>query len=117
MTITIMTSNASGGGAERVACNLAGYLSERHKVYLVTVGYTNTPYPLDPRVELRSLNGPAPVLPVRLWSSIYRRVRAVYRLGKHILCSHTEVYVVLLSGPLNVLLKLRMLLRVPVIFS
>lgn len=55
MNITIFIGGISGGGAERVACNLANYLVDRHHVILLTMSEVHDEYGLDSRVKLVSL--------------------------------------------------------------
>lgn len=56
MKITIFIGGISGGGAERVACNLANYLRKRgYKVSLLTMSETRNSYDLHKSIKVESL--------------------------------------------------------------
>lgn len=56
MKIAFLITSLGGGGAERVVCNLAGYLVEKgHSVSITTIRGSDTKYDLDSRVEINDL--------------------------------------------------------------
>ena len=56
MKITIFIGGLSGGGAERVACNLANYLSDSgHEITLLTMSQTDEIYALNGCIRRKPL--------------------------------------------------------------
>ena len=58
MTVTIFIGSLSGGGAERVTCELANFLCGKgHTVEILVVSTPLRTYPLDPRIRVKTLLG------------------------------------------------------------
>lgn len=113
MNITIFIGSISGGGAERVACQLANHLvSKGHSVKLLTVTETVRNYDIDDRVVLTSLD---------ITASIPKIIRVPLKMWKlrSFICSNTnnDVYVVFLTNTIRALLHFRKLIKEPVIIS
>lgn len=113
MHITIFLGGLSGGGAERVACNIANYLFEKgHNVCILTVGNDNPSYTLNTHIErffLASENTSR--------NFLIEAVLRIYRFLKFVKKNKTDVYVVFLPFPTVMLLSVRWLVRAKVIAS
>lgn len=113
MVITIFVSSISGGGAEKVACRLADFLSQRHDVrVLVITGVAESKYSLSEGVLYSALWSEGETENVILKNALRLR-----RLIHYIKCSETEVYLALLPAPISLLMSFRRIIKVPVIVS
>ena len=113
MRVTLFIYNLGGGGAERVACNLANYLvSPGHNVSLLTVEEENAGYHLDAKVTHTALSKKeerkGAFSDYAMW---------LKRLYKYITASETDCYVAMLLIPIRLLMLLRRAVRVPIIIS
>lgn len=111
MKITVFINSLYGGGAERVACNLANYLSRKgHNVEILTMSETERTYGLDEDVKVIHL--------LRLnerrskkWNVIVR----MPRFWKYLLLDHRDVYVVMLPTTTIMLLMFKWMFKARVI--
>ena len=108
MKITLFIGGLSGGGAERVTCNLANYLaSQNHQVEILTVSDEPSTYPLSDSVSRYSLTVP--------FLKICRSPLRILRFVWYLVSRKREVYVVFLPRTTFMLLKLRFLTKAKVI--
>lgn len=111
MKITIFIGGLYGGGAERVACNLASYLvNGGHEVEFLTVGDNEKTYPYDDKITKFCLlkNSERKGYFYNLF------VRSV-RFLKYILFHKCDVYVVMLPITIVTLLRFSFLVRAKII--
>ena len=113
MKITIMIGGLTGGGAERVVCNLANYLSaNEHDVAIVTISETKSAYELDNRIKRK------PLLSINERSNkIFDFARRYFRLRNIIKTEPSDCFVVFLPRTTALLLHFRKLIKAPVIAS
>lgn len=113
MRITIFLNALSGGGAERVACNLANFLAGRgHQVELMTMAEKAPAERLAESIVRTPLlraeeRGPAPI----------RNAKRVFRLIRRMRRRQADVYVVLLPVTTLLMLFLARLAGAPIIAS
>lgn len=113
MKVSIFVNSLSGGGAERVACNLAGFLVGRgHKVDLLTVSNSGAAYGLDPGVNHVALEKGR-----RIRFAPLRRIGKLLRLREYIKKTDTDAYLVMLLPTIRSLLYFKKLIRVSVIIA
>lgn len=113
MHITIFIGSLSGGGAERVACNLANHLSENDcEVTLLTMSQTKEVYPICDSVKRISL-----VNSEERKNKIKCNILRYIRLKKYIKETQTDCYVVMLPITIALLLHFRKKSKVPMIAS
>lgn len=113
MKITIFTGSLSGGGAERVATNLANFLSCRgHEVELLTVGERNAIEALAPQIRTSSLAAKA-----QSSNKVLNRIQRFSALKKYIKEQNRDCYISLLSLPSIMLLLLRRATKATIIVS
>lgn len=68
MNIAFVLPGLGFGGAERVVCNLANYLAEKHRISIVTTSHTSTSaYPLNDKVQVISPSSKLSTLKTWLW--------------------------------------------------
>lgn len=113
MKISMFIGGLTGGGAERVLCNLANYLDEHnHDVTIITMSETKEKYALNENVKVTNL------LSLRERKNkplgLFKRV---CRLKKYLKSSDAEAYVVFLPITIAFMLFFRRLIKVPVIAS
>ncbi len=114
MKITIYIGGLTGGGAERVCCNLASFLVRKgHEVTMLTVSKPNEmSYFLDSRVKLETLE-----TKMRLNSDGARVVIKQLKLFSFV-CKHkTDAYVVMLPKTIRSLMIFRRFIKAPIILS
>ncbi len=117
MKITLFISALSGGGAERVTCNLANYLSDSgHDIEILTMGDTPSAEPLRVGVRYRPLltKAEAGGNPIR---KLLGNVKRVLRLRRYMKNEVVDVYVVMLPIPTQLMLRFSRLTKVPIIMS
>lgn len=112
MNITIFIGGLSGGGAERVVCNLSNYLSGRHNVTILTMSDDTSAYHLDSNVNRVSLikNGESN-------NFFIKNLRRIIRFRSYIKNSDADIYLVMLPGTINIMLAHRRTIKVPIIVS
>ena len=114
MKITIYIGGLTGGGAERVCCNLSSYLVEKgHEVTMLTVSKPNEmSYSIDPRVNLESLE-----TKTRIKSGSLRVIVKQLKLFSFIRKNDTDVYIVMLPKTIKSLMTFHRFAKAPIIFS
>ncbi len=112
--ITLVISLLSGGGAERVTCNLANYLNRKgYLVDIVTLSETKNPYRIDPSIKEVCL-----LKDSERRNLIYNNLIRRNRLKKYIK-ENEEVfcYVTMLSMPSFLLTSLKKYIKGKIIVS
>lgn len=111
MNITIFISSISGGGAERVACNLATHLSQAgHRVTMLTMSETENTYGLPPQIAVHPL-----ITAGERGQTVTRNIRRYRRLRRYVREADCDRYIVMLPVTTLLLLSLRRLIKVPLI--
>ncbi len=113
MKITIFTGGLSGGGAERVACNMATYYYNKgHDVEFLTIGDNENSYYYNPqinRVCLLKLDERS--------SFVANIIKRLFRLIKYLISKKKDVYIVSLPDSIIILLSLRFLTKSKIVAS
>lgn len=113
MNITIFIGGLSGGGAERVVCNLSNYLAGcGHKVEILTMSDDEPAYMLDSSVTRFSLMNSTENLG-KIQSVLVRIKRLISYLKK----KNTDCYLVFLPVTIILLLLFKGLIKAPIIAS
>lgn len=113
MKLTIFIGSLSGGGAERVACNLSNYLIENgHSVDFLTIGNSSNAYNLSEKVNVVSLESKK-----RIKFTPLRVIYKLLSLKKYIKKSKTDCYLVMLPRITRTLFMFRKQIKVPIIVS
>ena len=113
MRITLFVSALSGGGAERVACNLANFLSQKgHNVEILTMGEAKPAEPLAEGVK------EVPLLrDVERKNAFSNSAKRIFRLRKYMKKEKVDAYVVMLPVPTILMLSFSNLTKAPIIMS
>ena len=111
MKITFLLGGLSGGGAERVTCNLSSFLANKgHDVKILTMSDDTPSYALDTKIQR------CPLLnDVERKGMLYNSVFRLYRFVKFLRNNNTDVYVVMLPVTTIMLLRLRCLTQAKII--
>lgn len=112
MNLTIFIGGLSGGGAERVVCNLSNYLSERHNITILTMSDNKPAYKLNDNIERVAL--------LRKDESnnfFTQNIKRILRFRQYIKKSLADVYLVMLPITTIIILYHRKLIKVPIIVS
>lgn len=113
MKITMFIGSLTGGGAERVLCNLASFLSRNgHEVCIITNVEGEVAYELDERVGRYVL-----LYDKERKNSLFNFLHCMKRLKKYIRDNATDHYVVFLPLTTVMLLALRKKIKGQVIVS
>lgn len=113
MNITMFIGSLTGGGAERVLCNLSNFLvSQGHNVTILTVSNATDTYSLDSRVRRESLETNKR-LKTRALRVIIKQVRLFSFVCKH----KTDAYLVMLPRAIRSIMLFRRFIKVPIIIS
>ena len=113
MKITFFIGGLSGGGAERVTCNLASYLAKRgHKINVLTMSDDKPSYTIDDRVTRTSL-----LFAYERKNFIYNSALRLCRFISHLWKNQVDVYVVMLPVTTIMLLLMRFKTKAKVIAS
>lgn len=112
MNITIFIGGLSGGGAERVVCNLSNYLSEKHNVTILTMTKDKPRYSINSNIGLVSLYNKK-----ENKGYIYKNLIRYLRLINYVRNKSADVYIVMLPITTILLLSLSNLIKVPIIVS
>lgn len=112
MNITLFIGGLSGGGAERVVCNLGNYLSKNHNVTILTMSNDKTPYKLSDNIERISLHSEGETK-----NPIIKNLKRISRLRKYLKNSKADTYVVMLPGTISLLLSFRKYIDAPIIVA
>ena len=111
MKITFFIGGLSGGGAERVTCNLASYLANRgHVIKVLTMSDDEPSYAIDNKVQRIPL-----LVTSERKNIIYNSVLRLYRFIKYLRKSKVDAYVVMLPVTTIMLLRMRWLTKAKVI--
>ncbi len=113
MKITLLISSLSGGGAERVTCNLANHLSDfGHTVEILTMGDTEAAEPLRENIKY------SPLLTNQERSNfLINNIKRFFRLRKYMKTQTVDAYVVMLPVPTEMMLRFSKLTKAPIIVS
>lgn len=114
MKVSIYISSLSGGGAERVCCNLANYLIDKgNHVEILTVSkIKENHYDLNKKVKNYSLERS-----FRFNISFLRVFIKLLRLFVYIRNNDADIYVVMLPKVIKSFLIFKPFVKVPIIFS
>ncbi len=114
MNITIYIGSLSGGGAERVCCNLANFLSKKeHNVTMLTVSKTDElSYDLDNAVNLETLESDK-----RIKNGVLRTLLKQIKLLSFVRKHKTDVYIVMLPKTIRSLMIYKKFIKAPIVFS
>ena len=114
MKITMFIGGLTGGGAERVVCNLASFLVARgHEVTVLTVSaQSKASYPIDEKVILKTLESEK-----RIKFTPLRVAKKLFRLRSFVSKNETDVYLVLLPKAIFSLMAFKRLAKAPIVFS
>lgn len=113
MIITLFIYNLSGGGAERVICNLADYLvNSKCKINILTVVKGEQAYSLDARIKIDSLSEEkelsSSLQNYRLWTKRLKDYNSMYK---------PDCYIAMLLVPIKLILMLRPFIKGKIIIS
>lgn len=112
MKITVFIGGLTGGGAERVVCNLSNYLCENNDVTLLTMSETATACELDGRIKRQSLLHKGEEK-----NYLLNNAKRWFRLRKFVKSYSADAYVVMLPDTINLLLMCRTLTSAPIVVS
>ena len=113
MKITVFIGGLTGGGAERVACNLINDLSVKgHDVTVLSVSGVENTYGIDGRVKLISLEGKRRIklAPIRVLSKMIK-------LKKFLKKNVTDLYVVFLPKTIMALFHYKKYVHAPIVVT
>ncbi len=111
MRITIFIGSISGGGAERVACNLANFFVQKeYSVTMLTMSETQDTYGLENSIKKVSLLK-ASEKKNRLFSNVLR----YKRLKNYIKTTACDCYIVMLPVTISFLLHFKKICKTPII--
>lgn len=110
MKIVIYIGGLSGGGAERVVCNLANYLSSRHDVEILTMSDDNPTYKLEHVIRRRVL-----INKNERRFFLYNSLLRFVRLCRFLIKEKPDVYIVMLPITTILLLSLSFLTKSKII--
>ena len=112
MKLTFFLSGLSGGGAERVVCNLANYLVfNNNEVDIITIGDDGS-YGLDKRINRITL-----LFNEERNNAIVNSTKRIVRLLRYLWKSKRDVFVVMLPVSTIWLLRLRLFVKGKIIAS
>lgn len=116
MKITFFIGAISGGGAERVVCELSSYLAQKgHQVEILVATSVESNYPLDKRVSISCLDaGRGEGL--RLFSKPRQLIKLIV-LHNYLRRTKTDGFVVFLPHITRALFLFRKTIRRPIIMS
>lgn len=113
MKVLFFIGSISGGGAERVVCNLADFLvNSGNEVVLLTVGKTENTYGLSERVKILSLEGEK-----RIKFNFLRAAIKMFRLKKQLKACDYDVCVAFLPKTIKALMRYKKFIKCPVVLS
>ena len=112
MKITIFIGSISGGGAERVACNLANFLLKKHEVTMLTMSETPNAYGLHDIVRHISL-----ITAKERKNKIAGNALRYFRLKRYLKNTECDCYLVMLPITTALLLHFKKICKAPIIAS
>lgn len=111
MHITIFIGGLSGGGAERVACNLANDLARKdHRVTMLTMSETENTYGLKDSVLIYPL-----ISKEERSQKRFRNILRYFRLRRYIKKEACDLFLVMLPITMVLLFSLRGIIKAPMI--
>lgn len=107
MNITLFIGGLNNGGAERVACNLANFLSIRkHNVEILTISEVKESYYLEPSVKVTNL------LKLSERKNVFHdNIIRFSRYANYMLKHKTDAYVIFLPFTINLALSTKFLTK------
>lgn len=112
MNITIFIGGLSGGGAERVVCNLSNFLSNKHNVTILTMSPETPAYQLSKKINRISL-----IENDETKNYLIKNFKRIFRFRKYIRNSNADIYLTMLPGTINIMLMHRHKINVPIVIS
>ena len=113
MKISILLSSLSGGGAERVVCNLSNYLADKgHDVTILTFSAQKTYYLSDKVTHIPLYDDVN-----KKGNFLIKNITRIYKLRKYFKKQTPDVYMTFLPTLSKVMLSNRKLIRCPVILA
>lgn len=112
MNITIFIGGLSGGGAERVVCNLSNYLSDKHSITILTMANDKPAYNLKNNVKRISLINEG-----ESNNYLLKNIRRLIRFRKYIKKANEDVYIAMLPATINLMLLNKKIIDAPIIIS
>lgn len=113
MKVTFFIGGLSGGGAERVVCQLSSYLVKKnYEVEILTVSESGRPYSLDERVSIKSLDSEK-----KSMNRVLRIFQKLMSLRRYVIQNETDVYVAFLTYSIAAMALMRRIVKVPIIAS
>lgn len=113
MKITIFISALSGGGAERVTCNLANHLCDfGHNVEVLTMGDVEAAEPLRESVKYTPL-----LRKNEKGNTLVDNAKRIFRLCRYMKKQSVDAYVVMLPITTQLMLNFSKLTKAPIIVS
>lgn len=113
MKIRIFIGGLSGGGAERVCCNIANFLADKnHEVEIVTMADDKATYGLSSKVNRMILLSES-----ERKGFIYNSVVRYKRLKEYVRHTKCDVYIVMLPITILILLSLKRFTKAKIIAS
>ncbi len=112
MKITIFIGGLSGGGAERVACNLANHLAVNNRVTILSMADDEATYGLDSKVERVNL-----ITAEERKNVLYNFLLRYWRLYKYVGSSKDDAFVIMLPITILMFFSLRWRTKAKVIAS
>ena len=113
MKIRIFIGGLSGGGAERVCCNIANFLADKnHEVEIITMADDKATYGLNSKVHRMILLSES-----ERKGFIYNSVVRYRRLKEYVRNTKCDVYIVMLPITILLLLSLKRFTKAKIIAS
>ena len=113
MRITIFSGGLSGGGTERVICNLSNYLCENgHKVEIITMSDDKASYTLN-----KDVNRIVLLKTAERGTFVFNQAKRVSRLVKYMKSNRTDLYLVMLPVTIIMLLSLHRFTKAPIVVA
>lgn len=113
MKITLFIGGISGGGAERVVCNLANYLCNKgHCIKILTISEDESSYELNERIQVVSL-----LKKEEKRNVLLNAIKRAYRMIKVLRTNDADTYVVFLPITIILLLSFRIFTKARIIAS
>lgn len=114
MKISMLIGSLSGGGAERVVCNLANYLArKKHDVTVITLSNAQS-YKLDTAVNRFALCSPKEEANM---PKLLRNILRMYRLNRRFRKEDADVFLTFLPVLSRVVLMQKCFIRPPVVLA
>lgn len=112
MRVTIFIGSLTGGGAERVACNLATFLSEKHNELTMLTMSEDSSYVMDDMIKRVPL-----IRTKEKRNFVFDNVLRYRRLKEFVTHSDTDVYICMLHVTSCLLIHFRDQTAAPIVYS